>query len=74
MFYACDCGEVVEDKEDNLQGHVLDEHLDLVEMRFDELLDRTPEEMDYEEYSDDELYNMAVDDVVGEILDEILEA
>lgn len=70
-MYMCECGEQFEDINEEARRHILDQHLDIVETRFEDFLDDANEHND--DVSDDELYDEAVDDVVDELLDEIID-
>ena len=71
-MYICECGEQFEELGDETQAHVLDQHLDLIEDRFEDFV----EELEFGEITEwqgDELYQSAIDDVEEELMDEIID-
>jgi len=69
MHYVCECGEKFNQQADGAREHMLEQHLDLVETRFDDFLDCAL--ANEEEFiSDDDLYDDAVDEITDELLDE----
>ena len=67
-MFICECGEVFNDDQDGAREHMLDQHLDLIETRFEDFVE-TEEMWDW---SDDEMYEEAIDDVTEEMLDQIV--
>jgi len=70
MYYVCECGMCFDEDQTGAREHMLEEHLDLIETRFDEFLDEAESDSN-DERSDGELYDDAIDDVQEELLDEI---
>lgn len=71
-MYICECGEQFEKLGDETQAHVLDQHLDLIEDRFEDFV----EELEFSEITEwqgDELYQSAINDVEEELMDEIID-
>jgi hypothetical protein len=69
-YYVCECGEQFEEDQQGAREHMLEQHLDLIESRFDEFLDEASDAQDFEEdRTDDEIYDEAIDDVTYELLD-----
>lgn len=71
-MYICECGEQFEELGDETQDHVLEQHLDLVETRFEDFV----EELEFGEITEwqgDELYQSAINDVEQELMDEIID-
>jgi len=68
MYYVCECGEQFEEDQEGAREHMLEQHLDLIESRFDEFVDGASDDFE-DERTDDELYDEAIDDVTDELLD-----
>ena len=71
MQYVCECGAKFNEEQEGVTEHVLEQHLDLVETRFEEFLDS---EDIFDDLSDDEVYDEAVEDVTDDLLDLVPEA
>jgi hypothetical protein len=68
MYYVCECGvRFLEDEEDAERDHMIDQHLDIIETRFEDFLDDAIANDDA--VDDDELFDEAIDDVTNEMLD-----
>jgi hypothetical protein len=67
MFFVCECGEKFNEDQDGAREHVLEQHLDLVETRYDEFINDF--ELFSEAETDEEIYDIAIDDVQDELLD-----
>jgi hypothetical protein len=74
MYYACECGNnFPEANHESAKNHVAELHRDLVEARFEELLDEDDEFFEETNYSEGEeqLYEEAIEDVTDELMDEM---
>jgi len=72
MYYACECGNnFPEANYESAKNHVAELHRDLVEARFEELLDEDDELFEETNYSEgeDQLYEKAIEDVTDELMD-----
>jgi hypothetical protein len=72
MYYACECGNnFSEANYESAKSHVAELHRDLVEARFEELLDEDDEFFEETNYSEGEeqLYEEAIEDVTDELMD-----
>jgi hypothetical protein len=73
MFYVCECGDKFDVLGDEAEEHVIDQHLDLVENAFADLLDQ--DDSTFEETGvsrgEEQLWEDAIDDVIGELMDEL---
>jgi len=69
-MFICECGEVFNDDQDGAREHMLDQHLDLIETRFEEFLD---DEEAFQDWTEDEIYDEAIEDVTDEMLDQIVD-
>lgn len=67
MFYVCECGAEFDGEQNGAREHMLEEHLDLIESRFEDFLGDVEDDS---EVTDDEIYEDAIDDVLDELLDE----
>ena len=67
-YYVCECGEQFEEDQEGAREHMLEQHLDLIESRFEEFIDEANDDPE-DERTDDELYDEAIDDVTEELLD-----
>jgi hypothetical protein len=68
MYYVCECGEEFDAERTGAREHMLEQHLDLIETRFDDFLsDVIDDDIDV---SDAEIYEEAIDDVLDDLLDE----
>ena len=67
-YYVCECGEQFEEDQQGASEHVLEQHLDLIESRFEEFLDEADDDPD-DERTNEEIYDDAIDDVINELLD-----
>jgi len=71
-YYVCECGEQFEEDQEGAREHMLEQHLDLIESRFDEFIDdesNADERSFGSDRTDDEIYDEAIDDVTDELLD-----
>ena len=68
-MYICECGEEFEEVGEDAYAHVLSDHLDLVEVMFEEFI----EDGTVSEDEADELYEDALYEVTDDLLDEIVE-
>jgi hypothetical protein len=70
-YYVCECGEQFEKDQQGAREHMLEQHLDLIDSRFEEFLDeaRDSDDAGEDERTDDEIYDEAIDDVTDELLD-----
>lgn len=71
-MFICECGEDFEDIGEETEAHVLEQHLDLVESRFEDFVEET-EFGEITEWTADELYQDAIDDVEEDLMDEVLD-
>jgi hypothetical protein len=67
-YYVCECREQFEEDQEGAREHMLEQHLDLIESRFEEFLDEANADLD-DDRTDDEIYDDAIDDVTEELLD-----
>jgi hypothetical protein len=70
-MFICECGVTFNEEQEGAREHVTQQHLDLVETRFEDWFD--DENSDTDAFTDDELYEEAVEDVTEELLDHIPE-
>ncbi len=76
MFFICVCGDKFNEDQEGAVEHILEQHLDLVETRFDELLDEAESDGQEVGYGDldDALYDEAIEDTLDDLLDLVPEA
>jgi hypothetical protein len=67
-YYVCECGTQFDETQEGAQDHMLEEHLDLVESRYEEFLEEA-EADPTDDRTDTEIYDEALDDVTEEMLD-----
>ena len=77
-YFLCECGEKFPEDQEGAREHVLEQHLDLVETRFEEFFDEVEDysaqgDSRFEDLTIEEIYDEAVDDVTDELLDAIEE-
>ena len=70
MYYVCECGAAFNENQDFARDHILEEHLDLVESRFDEFIEEAEADIQ-DDRPEGEIYDEAIDDVQEELLDAI---
>jgi hypothetical protein len=70
MYYVCECGVFFNEDQDGARDHILEEHLDLVESRFDEFIEEAEADTQ-DDRSEGDIYDEAIDDVQEELLDAI---
>ena len=71
-MFICECGEYFEDIGEETEAHVLEQHLDLVESRFEDFV----EEMEFGEITEwtaHELHQDAIDDAEEYLMDEVVD-
>ncbi len=67
MYFVCECGESFDANQTGAKDHMINEHRDVVETRFEDFLDDAIEADD--DTFDQEIWEDAIDDVVDELLD-----
>jgi hypothetical protein len=67
-YYVCECGEQFEEDQQGAREHMLEQHLDLIESRFEEFFDDANADLD-DDRTDVDIYDDAIDDVTEELLD-----
>lgn len=67
MYYVCECGAEFNAEQEGAYEHMLEQHLDLIETRFEDFLG---EVNDDDDVTDQEIYEDAIEDVLDDLLDE----
>jgi len=71
MYFVCECGAEFDEEQNGAEEHMLEEHRDLIETRFEDFIDDAAEN---DEVVDDELlFEEAIEDVTDEMLDQFME-
>jgi len=66
-YYVCECGAEFDDDQQGAREHMLDEHLDLIETRFEDLINEGV--FEEENFTEEEYYDEAIEEVTEELLD-----
>ena len=69
MYFMCECGESFPEDQEGAREHVLEQHLDLIETRFEDFLDQVAAVDEEDDETLEEIYDEAVDDVQEDLLD-----
>ena len=73
MYFVCECGAEFDEDKTGAAEHMLEQHLDLVESYFEDLIVSDEDGDVFTEFTEEEIYDEALDEVIDDMLDQFMD-